>query len=143
MTMAVSDGKRPDALSSEINTLYLVSLAMDRLMMDFERRMKASGQEFRRDKKFQFNQIIKGIQMAFRAFQVLNEDIEHSAEDKGWEVLDAWYEEGLEIVRLLLLYDDRCGKSLTNRDNLFKYLRGMQGDGVITEEVLSRFYLKK
>jgi len=116
---------------------------MDRLMMDFERRMKASGQEFRRDKKFQFNQIIKGIQMAFRAFQVLNEDIEHSAEDKGWEVLDAWYEEGLEIVRLLLLYDDRCGKSLTNRDNLFKYLRGMKGDGVITEEVLSRFYLKK
>lgn len=134
---------KPDVKSAEINTLYLVSLAMDRLMMDFERRMKASGQEFRRDKKFQFNQIIKGIQMAFRAFQVLNVDIEHSAEDKGWEVLDAWYEESLEIVRLLLLYDDRCGKSLTNRDNLFKYLRGMEGDGVITEEVLKRFYLKK
>lgn len=132
-----------DPLTAEINTLYLVSLAMDRLMMDFERRMKASGQEFRRDKKFQFRQIIDGVQRAYRAFQVLNEDIEHSCESKGWEVIDAWSEEGLEIVRLLLLYDDRCGKSLTNRDNLFKYLRGMEGDGVITEEVLKRFYLKK
>lgn len=134
---------KPDVMTCEINILYLVSLAMDRLMLDFERRMKASGQEFRKEKKYQFRQIIDGIQRAFRAFQVLNADIEHSCEKEGFEVIDAWAEEALEIVRLLLLYDDRCGKSLTNRDNLFKYLRGMNGEGVIDEEALKRFYLKK
>lgn len=134
---------KPDVKTAEINTLYLLALAMDRMMLDFERRMKASGQEFRRDKKFQFRQIIDGVQRAYRAFQVLNEDIEHSCSDKGWEVLDAWYEEALEFVRLILLYDDRCGKNITNRDNLFKYLREMEGDGIITEEALQKFYLKK
>ena len=67
-----------DVKTVEINSLYLLSLAMDRMMLDFERRMKASGQEFRTDKKFQFRQIIDGVQRAYRAFQVLNEDIEHS-----------------------------------------------------------------
>lgn len=141
--MAEKDDKRPDALSAEINTLYLMSLAMDRMMLDFERRMKAVHQEFRRDKKYQFKQMMDGINRAYRAFQVLNDDIEHSCDTKGWDVLDAWYEEALELDRLLLLYDDRCGKNITNRDNLFKYLREMEGDGVITEDVLSRFYLKR
>lgn len=116
---------------------------MDRMMLDFERRMKASGQEFRRDKKFQFRQIIDGVQRAYRAFQVLNEDIEHSCESKGWEVIDAWYEEALELVRLVLLYDDRCGKNVGNRDKVFTFLRGLEGDNTITEEALERFYLKK
>lgn len=53
---------KPDVKCAEINTLYLLALAMDRMMLDFERRMKASGQEFRRDKKFQFRQIIDGVQ---------------------------------------------------------------------------------
>lgn len=130
-------------ITSEINTLYLVALAMDRLMMDFERRMRIAHQEFRRDKKYQFRQIMDGIQRAYRAFQLLNDDIEHSCVSRGWDVLDCWAEEALEIVRLLLLYDDRCGKSITNRDAVFKMLREMEGDGVITEEALSRFYLKK
>lgn len=132
-----------DVKTVEINSLYLLSLAMDRMMLDFERRMKASGQEFRRDKKFQFRQIIDGVQRAYRAFQVLNEDIEHSCSDKGWEVLDAWAEEALELVRLVLLYDDRCGKNVGNRDKVFTFLRGLEGDGIITEEALGKFYLKK
>ena len=134
--------KRPDALSAEINTLYLMSLAMDRMMLDFERRMKAVHQEFRRDKKYQFKQMMDGINRAYRAFQVLNDDIEHSCESKGWEVLDAWSEEALEVIRLLLLYDDKAGRNINNRDKIFSFIRSLEGDGVITEEVLQRFYLK-
>lgn len=140
--MAEKDNKRPDALSAEINTLYLMSLAMDRMMLDFERRMKAVHQEFRRDKKYQFKQMMDGINRAYRAFQVLNDDIEHSCESKGWEVLDAWYDESLEIIRLLLLYDDKAGRNITNRDKIFSFIRSLEGDGVITEDVLQRFYLK-
>lgn len=130
-------------ITSEINTLYLVALAMDRLMMDFERRMRIAHQEFRRDKKYQFRQIIDGIQRAYRAFQVLNSDIEHAAEPGNYVTLDTWLEEANAVVRLLLLYDDRCGRILSNEESMFKFLRGLEGDGVITEEVLERFYLRK
>lgn len=134
--------KRPDALSAEINTLYLMSLAMDRMMLDFERRMKAVHQEFRRDKKYQFKQMMDGINRAYRAFQVLNDDIEHSCDTKGWDVLDAWADEANEIIRLLLLYDDKAGRNIGNRDKIFSFIRSLEGDGVITEDVLQRFYLK-
>lgn len=141
--MAAGDNKRPDVKTAIINVMYMMALAMDRMMLDFERRMRKDHLEFRHDKKYQFRQIMDGIQRAYRAFQLLNDDIEHSCVSRGWDVLDCWYEESLELVRLLLLYDDRCGRNITNRDNLFKYLREMEGDGVITEDVLSRFYLKK
>ena len=57
---------------------------------------------------------------------------------------EKYFPDGNEIARLLLLYSDRCGYSQTNYEELFRVLRGMEGGlGVITEDVLKDFYMKK
>lgn len=135
--------KKKDALTTEINVMYTMAMAMDRIMLDFERRMYARKDEFIREKKIEFKKIINCAQGAYRAFSVLNDDIERSSADSGYKDLDTWSDEALEYARLLLLYDDKCGRSLTNRDQLFSYIRSLKGEDVITEDVLKRFYLKK
>lgn len=127
----------------EINVLYTMSIAMDRLLMDFERNFAAEGGLMKRDRKAAYNKIISSIKDAYKSFEKLKEDVEHESSRDGYKTLDVWDEIGLEYVRLLLLYDEKCGESLANRDAIFRALRGMTGREVLKEENLSRFYLKK
>lgn len=135
--------KKNSPLRVEINVMYTMAMAMDRIMLDFERRMYAEKDEFIREKKIEFKKIINCAQGAYRAFEKLNDDIEKSTADSGYKDLDTWSDEALEYARLLLLYDDKAGKNINNRDKIFAFIRSLEGDGVITEDTLKRFYLKK
>ena len=135
--------KEDKVLQAEINIAYLLSLTLDKMLMDAERRMTAQRIVFRRDKKQSFNKIIDGIQRTFKACAELNEDIELESAPSGYTDLDDWNRSANETVRLLLLFSDKCWKSDDNANCVFKYLRSLDGEGVITEEALERFYMKK
>ena len=127
----------------EVNVCYMMSRAIDLMLLDVERRMRAEGREFRHEKKVIFNRLMESIGVVFRYIAMLNSDIEESAKGNGYKDLDIWAAESNEMCRLLLLYADRCGRYPDDSNSVFKLLRSFEGDGIITEEVLSRFYLKK
>ena len=130
-------------LQVEVNIAYMFSLALDKLMMDIERRLLLQKEIFRRDKKVLFNKMMDGIYRAYRAAAELNTDIEVSASETSYKDLDVWNDEANELCRLVLLYSDKCGKYPDNANEVFKLLRSMKGEDVITEKDLERFYLKK
>ena len=45
----------------EINTMYIMALALERIASDVERRLNAQKCTFRQEKKMRFNNIIKAI----------------------------------------------------------------------------------
>ena len=126
-----------------VNVLYMMSWAMDRFLLDIELRLKTKKILFRREKKAQFNKLMDAIRRAYRASEELRADIEVSASPSDYKDLDIWADETNEMCRLILLYADKCGKHPDDSNQVFKLLRSFEGEGIITEDVLKRFYLKK
>lgn len=127
----------------EINVMYQMTQAIELIMRDFERRLLKTNIGFRHEKKKQFTRLMKSVKDIYTQFDILYQDIIDSAKDKGWETLDIWAEESNELARLILLYADKSAGNMDNIDKIFRYLRRFKGQGIVTEEVLSKFYLKK
>lgn len=127
----------------EINVLYLLTQVFEVMMRDFERRISKEGIEFWQEKKRQFNRLMKSVRDIYTQFDILYEDIIISAEPVGWQELDEWQADANAVARLVLLYADRCCPRPENSESLFKFLEGLSGDGVVGEEALGRFMMKK
>ena len=127
----------------EVNICYMMSRAIDRLMMDIESRLLTKKIEFRREKKVLFKRLMDSVAGVYRYASLLNEDIEESAKSSNYKDLQIWADEENELCRLVLLYADKCGKYPDASNEVFKLLRSFDGEGIITEDVLKRFYLKK
>lgn len=135
--------RKPRVQDVEMNVLYMMSQAMDKILMDADRRgLVKPNLELIREKKILFKKLTNCIAGAFRAILDLNNDIEQSAKE-DYSELDVWAEESNEMCRLILLFADKCGKNIDNANAVFKFLRGLEGEGVITENDLDRFRLKK
>lgn len=72
----------------EVNICYMMSRAMDRLMLDAERRLVKRNIVFRQDKKVLFRRLMESIAAVYRYSAKLNEDIELSAKPSGYKDLD-------------------------------------------------------
>lgn len=133
-----------EIIQQEVDILYSLSLVIDRLLIDLDRRMSVNLEEFSREKKKLFNRMQDGIKLAFQSIEKLNIDIEKTAEGSNYANLDIWYEGANELCRLLLLYFEKCELAVENSNQVFKFLRSLSGGkGLIDEEVLERFYMKK
>ena len=130
-------------IQEEANILYSLSMVIDRLLIDVDRRMALNKDSFQREKKMFFRRMSQGIKMAYDNIEKLRPDIEDSAKDSDYKDLDIWNAGANEICRLILLYFEKCDHSEENANDLFKYLRGMEGKGIINEDDISRFYMKK
>lgn len=129
--------------SAEMNILYSLSQVIDKILMDAERRgLVRPNLEIIREKKILFRRVSNCVQGAFRAIEEINKDIEQSA-SADYRLLDEWAVESNEMCRLLLLYYDKCDKNEDNANAVFKFLRSLEGEGIITESDLDRFRLKK
>lgn len=129
--------------SAEMNILYSLSQVIDKILMDAERRgLVRPNLELIREKKILFRRVSNCVQGAFRAIEEINKDIEQSA-SADYRLLDEWAVESNEMCRLLLLYYDKCDKNVDNANAVFKFLRSLEGEGIITESDLDRFRLKK
>lgn len=125
-----------------INTLYMMTQTFELIMRDFERRIKADGIVFRHEKKQQFNRLMKSIRDIHTQFDLVYNDIMVSAEEVGWKELDLWARDANALARMILLWADKCGSYPQNEEDVFSLLKALKGEGIVTEDVLKRFYLK-
>lgn len=127
----------------EINTLYIMAMAMERLIDDVEKRLNAKKQTFRFEKKQRFNEIIRDIKNIKRISDLMDQ-IDFAEGLAGrYERYQSYQEDAYRLARIILLCADRDTEDPANLYEVQKLLRSQKGAGIITEEVLSRFYLNK
>lgn len=127
----------------EINTMYIMALALERIASDVERRLNAQKCTFRQEKKMRFNNIIKAIKTMKINCDVMDQ-VDFGEGLKGrYECYQSYQEDAYRLARIILLCADRDTDDPSNLFEVQKLLRSQKGAGIITEEVLERFYLNK
>ena len=127
--------------SVEINVLYMGALALDLILRDAERRMRAQGGEFKHEKKQLFNRFTKAVKEACILVDQLNEDVINSTEKSHFKDYNVWQAESNELARLILTFADKASEEGAT-ESIFNYIGSFKGAGIITKEALERFYLK-
>ena len=117
----------------EINVTYVIALALSMLINDIEKSLLSRRVRYKQDRKRRFNNIISSIKEIKRNLDII-------------DYIDAYQyyqEDAAELARLVLLFADRQGHNPDNANEVFRLLRSQTGEGIIDEETLKRFYLKK
>lgn len=127
--------------SVETNVLYMGVMALDLILQDAERRMRAAGGEFKYEKKMAFNRFFKAVKEARMMSERLQDDVVASTEKSSYRDYDVWLGEANELARLILLFADKSTVE-GNSDAVFDRLDSLEGEGIITDDVLQRFYLQ-
>lgn len=125
----------------EIHMMYDLARAAEILIYDIDRRLRQKGHCFCREKKRQFNMITHNIEGAMKNYDKLEEDF--IVAGLSAERYDLMRVEANELIRLVLLYADRTAKSEENFNKIFDFIKSLPGEGLVTDEVLNRFYLKQ
>lgn len=127
--------------SVETNVLYMGVMALDLILRDAERRMKAAGGEFKYEKKMVFNRFFKAVKEACLMAERLQDDVVDSTAKSSYKDYDVWLGEANELARLILLYADKSSEDGAT-EAIFSYLNSFKGAGVVSEDDLRRFFLK-
>ena len=127
----------------EINVTYVIALALSMLINDIEKSLLSRRVRYKQDRKRRFNNIISSIKEIKRNLDII--DYSDFAEDlEGhYDAYQYYQEDAAELARLVLLFADRQGHNPDNANEVFRLLRSQKGEGIIDEETLKRFYLKK
>lgn len=128
--------------SCETNVLYMMSLAMDLILRNNEWLMSRLRQSFRKDKKQLFTRYAKTVRDACYLQDLLTQDIFDADEKNNYRNVQIWQDEANELSRLVLLFADRSADQDVV-DGIFKFIRSTPGEGIVDEQLLSNFYLKK
>ena len=129
-------------ISLEINSIYMMSLAMDLILRDADWRMLKQREAFKREKKQVFTRFTKAVRDACVLQERLTQDIFDVDEKNNFKNIQIWQEEANELARLVLLYADRSADQEVV-DGIIKFIREQPADGIVDEKVLESFYLKK
>lgn len=131
----------------EINVMYMMSLAMDIMLRDLDRKMQIQAYRegkiggFRHDKKMLFRRFTDSVKAACIYAEQLGDDVITSTEKSNYKDLNIWQREANELARLILLYADKSSEEGAT-EAIFGYLNSFRGAGIINEENLKPFYLK-
>ena len=127
----------------EIDVTYVIALALSMLINDIEKSLLSRRVRYKQDRKRRFNNIISSIKEIKRNLDII--DYIDFAEDlEGhYDAYQYYQEDAAELARLVLLFADRQGYNPDNANEVFRLLRSQTGEGIIDEETLKRFYLKK
>ena len=128
--------------SLETNTVYLMSIAMDLILRNNEWLMAKNREAFKREKKQVFTRYTKAVRDACYLQDMLMEDIFQVDSANNYKNIQIWQDEANELARLVLLFADRAADQQVV-DDIFKFVREQPADGIVTEEMLQSFYLKK
>ena len=134
-------GDKITVQSVETNVLYMGVMALDLILRDTERRMRAIGGEFKYEKKMAFNRFIKSVKEACLMAERLQDDVVASTAGSSYKDYDVWLGEANELARLILLYADKSSEDGAT-EAIFGYLNSFKGAGVVSEDDLRRFFLK-
>ena len=123
-----------------VNTIYMMSLTMDLLLRETERRLRKDKAIFHREKKNIFTRFMSAVKTACILQEDLTQDIYREDEKHGFKNVQVWQDEANELARLVLLYADKSADQEVC-DKIHSYIREFPGDGIVTEEMLKPFYL--
>lgn len=127
----------------EINLVYMMAMAIERIIDDIDRRFRAKGARFSHDKKMRFNNIIKACKEVKRQSDLIDQtDYKDAFKGREGKWMD-YYENGLWIARLMLLVCDRITANPDAYYGIPKHLRTRKTAGIVTEKDLERFYTQK
>ena len=140
--------KRPVTFEDvETNVLFMMSLSMDLMLRDLDRKMKFEAYKlgttggFKHEKKMQFKRFTEAVRTACYYAEQLGNDVIVSTEKSNYKDLNIWQAESNELARLVLLYADKSSEEGAT-ESIFGYLSSFKGAGIITEDKLKPFYLK-
>lgn len=140
----MEEAKTPSSVENfEINLLYIIIMATERIVDDIDKRLKAKKNEFHREKKMRFNQIIDSIKNIKRLNDLIDQE-DYAVGLKGnYESYQYYQEDAYELARLLLLFGDRHTKDVEVGNKVIKFVRSLESAGIVDEDVLAKYYLKK
>lgn len=131
-----------------------MSLAAQILMEDMDTTLRFTGVDaaWRRETKFGLGEINKNITKAVRDFNKARTAYDTFIEPSRTKCLtdkktgkfnvldnDDNMRDANEMLRLLLLYYDKCFQDFDNVNAVFKYLRSLKGQGAFTDADVERF----
>lgn len=131
----------------ETNVLFMMSLAMDLMLRDLDRKMKFEAYKlgttggFKFEKKMQFKRFTEAVRTACYYAEQLGNDVIVSTEKSNYKDLNIWQAESNELARLVLTYADKSSEEGVT-ESIFGYLNSFKGAGIVNEENLKPFYLK-
>lgn len=128
-------------VSTEVNVIYMMSLAMDLILRDADWRMRRRKEAFKQEKKQLFTRFTKAVRDACYLQDLLTQDIFDCDEKHDWKNIPVWQEEANELARLILLFADRSADADVV-EKIFTFVREQPADGIVTEKLLESFYLK-
>ena len=124
-----------------INAEFMTALALELMLRETERRMEMESACFQREAKQKFNRFLDHTKKALYFAEELTQEIYNVDAAVKWKNIPVWQEESNELARLILLYADKSA-DVDNVNKVFKLLRELPGEDIITEEMLDRFRLK-
>lgn len=124
------------------NTLYIMSQAMDIMLRDLERRLKKNHRVLNHEQKRNFSRFIEYVRLACIHAEDLCQDIYNHEAKRNYKDVQLWQEQSNELARLVLLFSDRS-RYVNFVEEIFKHIESFEGDGIITEDILKNYYLKK
>lgn len=132
------------AIPGELYIASLLAMACDALLLDVQRRIDESGLRIHIDKDFKYrlNQYMTSIGRLSSQFEVfLSPHLIKMGAGNGFKNYEASRVSAQEIVRLLMLYLDRCRES-GNSHKVFKFLEGIEcEDAEFSIDDINRFDL--
>ena len=142
-----SEKKKVSIEDVEVNTIYMMSQAMDLILRDVDRRMKMRAAEkgFEGGMKHEKKQLFKRYQQAVNAACILSEqlgeDVIESTAKKNYRDFPLWQDEYNELARLVLLYADKSSEDGA-AEAIFGHLHSFRGAQIIDDSVLAKFWPK-
>lgn len=124
------------------DSIYLIALAADLMLADLQQRLASHNEGLRQRSKQNLNNMIRHMKMASHYGSELMQEVIDADEENKWKNIQTWQDEANEMARLILLYEDREQFPDTCQA-IQKFIRSTRGDGVVDEEMLSRYYLRK
>lgn len=127
----------------EINLVYILSMSIERIMNDIERRLAEKKSAYKMEKKMRLSNILKAIKTIKMNSDLIDQIDFGEGLVGNYDSYQYYQEDAYELARILLLFSDRHTNDVEMGYKTAKFLRSFEGAGIVTEEVLERFYLKK
>lgn len=126
----------------ETNALYMMSLAMDLILRHNEWLMSKQREAFKKEKKQLFTRYTKAVRDACFLQDQLTQDIYDCDEKHDFRNIPVWQEEANELARFVLMYADRSADQDVV-DKMFAFIREQPAEGIVDDNMLDNFRLKK
>lgn len=127
-----------------INIIYVMAMAMERMIRVTEILMLREKHEWKYEKKMRFNEIIKCIKRIKSLNDAIDQDEYAQACEGRGEFYQYYQEDAYKLCRFILFFCDRDTVSEELSNETFKLMRSQKGTGEIDEEEdMKWFYLNK